>query len=52
MGKVEFACDYAGKIFLFENEDNQNRFMSNPRRFLKQAPKLPTSYSIAVLGPR
>jgi len=21
-GKVEFACDYAGRVFLFDNEEN------------------------------
>lgn len=51
-GKVEFACDYAGKVFLFDSEENQSRFMGNPRKFLRRAPTLPGSYSIAVVGAR
>jgi len=52
IGKVEFACDYAGRVFLFENEDNLNKFLSQPRRFLNKPPCLPYSYNIAIVGPK
>jgi adenylate/nucleoside-diphosphate kinase len=26
-GKVEFASDYAGRVFLFDNEENLNKFL-------------------------
>lgn len=30
-GKAEFAADYAGRVFMFDNEDNLNKFLSYPR---------------------
>jgi adenylate/nucleoside-diphosphate kinase len=30
-GKIEFACDYAGRVFLFDTEENQGKFLANPR---------------------
>ena len=51
-GKVEFACDYAGRVFLFDNEENQNRFLMNPRKFLQKPPVLPRTYNVAIIGPR
>lgn len=50
-GKSEFACDYAGRVFLFENEENQVAFEKNARKYLKVPPKLPKTYNVAVIGP-
>ena len=36
IGKGEFACDYAGRVFLFDTEANQNEFLKNPKQCLKQ----------------
>jgi len=51
-GKGEFACDYAGRVFLFDNEENQKKFLSYPRKYLMKLPELPKSYNIAIIGPR
>lgn len=51
-GKVEFACDYAGRVFLFDNEENQNKFLSQPRLYLKKPPELPKTYIVSVCGPK
>ncbi|EGR31735.1 hypothetical protein IMG5_103090 [Ichthyophthirius multifiliis] len=52
IGKGEFACDYAGRVFLFENEENQNAFERNARKYLQKEPQLPKTYNIAIIGPR
>lgn len=51
-GKAEFACEYAGRVFLFETEENQNAFERNARKYLISPPKLPKTYNIAIIGPR
>lgn len=40
-GKSENACEYAGRVFLFDNEENCLAFEKNPRKYLKVPPKLP-----------
>lgn len=51
-GKTDFPCEYAGRVFLFDNEDNQKAFCDYPRRFLTQLPQIPKSFNIALLGAR
>ncbi|CAD8103243.1 unnamed protein product [Paramecium sonneborni] len=51
-GKAEFACEYAGRVFLFDNEDNQNKFINYPRKYLCKAPQLPKTYIVSVQGPK
>jgi len=31
MGKAEFPCAYAGRVFLFSSEENLKAFMANPK---------------------
>ena len=52
VGKGEFACEYASRVFLLENEENQKIFIENPRKFLTKRPEMPKDYAIAILGPR
>ena len=47
-GKAEFAADYAGRVFMFDNEDNLNKFLAYPRQYLQKSPKLPKTYIVAV----
>ena len=51
-GKAEFPVSYASRIFLFANEKNQKEFIATPRKFLKEKPKMPSTYNIALLGPQ
>ena len=51
-GKFEFAADYAGRVFVFENENNFNAFLDNPRIHLMEPPKLPEKTNICINGPR
>eukprot|EP00825_Cyclidium_porcatum_P011085 TRINITY_DN1566_c0_g1_i6.p1 TRINITY_DN1566_c0_g1~~TRINITY_DN1566_c0_g1_i6.p1 ORF type:complete len:1401 (+),score=376.97 TRINITY_DN1566_c0_g1_i6:144-4346(+) len=51
-GKGDLACEYGGRVFLFENEENQTQFLNNPRKFLQEVPKLPQTYNVAIIGPR
>ena len=37
-GKFEFAAEYAGRVFVFDNENNFNAFMDNPRIYLMKNP--------------
>lgn len=39
-------------MFLFDNEQNQTKFLLNPRKYLHVPPKLPKSYNVAIVGPR
>lgn len=48
----EFACEYAGRVFVFTSEENQNAFLANPRKYLQNPPKLPKTYNVAIIGPR
>lgn len=48
-GKSEFACDYAGRVFLFDNEDNLNLFEKNARKYLNKLPVLPKMYMDKLL---
>ena len=50
-GSSEWACEYAGRVFVFLDEINRNRFMINPKLFLRKAPQLPKNYNIALTGP-
>jgi len=51
-GKSEFAAEYAGRVFLFENEKNQADFILEPRKYLTKRPRLPPTFNIVVNGPR
>ena len=50
-GSTEHAVEYVGRVFLFVNEDNKNLFLSNPKIYLKEKPKVPIEYKIAIIGP-
>ena len=52
MGKFEFAAEYAGRVFVFENENNLNKFINCPRNFVQKLPQLPKKTNIAIAGPR
>ncbi|KAL4506760.1 hypothetical protein ABPG72_001181 [Tetrahymena utriculariae] len=52
VGKSDYACDYAGRVFLFDNEQNQDAFSKNARKYLKKPPQLPKTYNVAIIGPR
>jgi adenylate/nucleoside-diphosphate kinase len=49
-GKPEQACEYAGRVFTFSSEENQEKFMRNPKPYLTEKPKLPKNYNIAIIG--
>ena len=52
-GKGEFPCEFAGRVFVFETEENRAEFMKNPKRFVARRPKMPKkTYTVAVVGPR
>eukprot|EP00828_Plagiopyla_frontata_P023696 TRINITY_DN3029_c0_g1_i10.p1 TRINITY_DN3029_c0_g1~~TRINITY_DN3029_c0_g1_i10.p1 ORF type:complete len:1472 (-),score=263.93 TRINITY_DN3029_c0_g1_i10:1139-5554(-) len=51
-GKGEFACEFAGRVFLFDNEENQNEFAKNPRSILSREVEMPRGYNVAVVGPK
>lgn len=50
-GKAEFPVDFAGKVFLFEKEENLLEFVKNPCKFLKNRPRMPKGYNISICGP-
>ena len=49
-GKPEFACDYAGRAFVFNSEENLEKFLKSPKIYLQDKPRLPKNYNIAIIG--
>jgi YHS domain-containing protein len=52
IGKAEFPCAYAGRVFLFLSEENQKAFEQSPRKYINLNPKMPQSYNLAIVGQR
>jgi adenylate kinase family enzyme/YHS domain-containing protein len=50
-GNPEFGVEYFGRVFLFINEENKNRFIENPKKYLLAPPKVPKNYRVCILGP-
>lgn len=51
MGQPDFAATYADRVFLFGVEENLNRFISNPKKYLQKAPEMPAQYRLLLQGP-
>jgi len=51
IGKADFPVSFAGRVFLFEKEENLLEFMKNPCKYLKNRPKMPKTYNISICGP-
>lgn len=51
VGKAEFPCEYAGRVFLFDKEENLIEFTQNARKYLKTKPKMPIGYNVSLVGP-
>lgn len=51
VGKAEFPVAFAGRVFLFEKEENLSEFMKSPCKYLKTPPKMPKGYNISLCGP-
>lgn len=52
LGLPEFACHYANNVFVFLTEGNLKKFVSNPRHYLSEEPKMPNNYRLLMLGPK
>ena len=50
-GLAEFTVDYCGRVFCFINEENRNSFFKNAKFYLKEKPKVPEKYRVAIFGP-
>jgi len=50
-GVAEFAVEYAGRVFVLSSELNRTKFVSKPRYYLKDSPKVPKKTKILVLSP-
>ena len=51
-GKPDFAAEYSGNVFMFDNEENQEKFLKNPQKFLRGQPKMPNEFRLGIIGPR
>ena len=51
VGKPDFPVSFAGRVFLFEKEENLLDFMRCPAKYIKQRPKMPQTYNISICGP-
>ena len=52
VGKGEFPCAYGGRVFVFDSEENMNKFYDNPKKYVNKRPEMPKEYNIAILGPK
>jgi adenylate/nucleoside-diphosphate kinase len=50
-GYSNFSCEYAGRIFCFNERKNMEEFYRNPQPYIGAKPSLPREYNIAILGP-
>ena len=51
-GRGDLSCEYSGRVFLFENEKNQEDFLKLPCKYLQNKPLLPKTYNVAIIGPK
>ena len=51
LGSSEFCLDFNNFIFLFENEQNKETFKKNPKKYLKERPKISNELNINIIGP-
>ena len=49
-GSAEFVVSYAGKVYFCASQQAKDMFLENPERFLSKPPKMPNTYSIALVG--
>jgi adenylate/nucleoside-diphosphate kinase len=52
IGKPEFGCEYNGHVFVFDNEETQQKFIDFPRKYLAAPPKMPAQFRLGLLGPQ
>lgn len=50
-GSPELGVEYLGRVFLFINEENKNKFIENCKKYLQAPPKVPKNYRVCILGP-
>lgn len=51
-GSSDFAVEYAGRVFLLENEEKQKKFLDDPKVYLSTEPQVKSrKLSIAFSGP-
>jgi len=50
-GSTSFAAEYCQRVFLFINEENRNKFLENPKYYLKTPPEVPKKYRVCIIGP-
>lgn len=51
-GKADYGAEYAGNVFVFDSEENQEKFLKNPQKFLKAPPHMPEEFRLCIIGPR
>lgn len=49
-GLTEFGAEYCGRVFLFSNQVNLDRFLVFPQTYLEISPALP-QYRVMIIGP-
>jgi len=52
MGKGEFPCAYAGRVFIFFSEENLQKFIKSPKYYLQVPNQMPKRYNISLQGAR
>lgn len=50
-GQTDFAASFNDRVFLFESEENQKEFCSEPKKFLNKSPEMPEKFRLLLAGP-
>lgn len=49
-GLPDYACSFYNNAFAFATEENMKAFLLEPKKYLKEAPKMPSIYRVLMLG--
>ena len=50
-GQTEFAASFNDRVFLFETEESQKEFCSQPKKYLQNSPEMPGRFRLLIAGP-
>ena len=51
-GQAENAAHFGNNVFVFQNEQNRDKFIEQPRLYIDRAPEMPPNFRLLMMGPR
>lgn len=50
-GSTDYAAECCQRVFVFVSEENKNKFIENPKKYLLKPPQVPYNYRVCIFGP-